>query len=192
VSRLLTVAVVLCLLYSMAMGSSPVEQFVREMEEDIATGNVRVGGGEFVPERAGGIKLRPEGVQGYTYWLADDSLAPFTWVRAVSEYGQHNAWTHTTWTIYNDYYVHGRTQPWEIPWGHKWYIKGLHWVPANTPDYPSKKTLPSPPPGWAVGHLNSPVYFTNEVYGHPDNGHELQIILHVGFSENAVIWQSEY
>lgn len=162
----------------------PVDGFPSEMDAEIASGDVQPGT-SVLPDWYPPDELRPEGIQGVTYW-PDMTSAPYTWVHARGKTNQAQAWNHTTHTIHYSYYVHGRSQRQPIPLGDFYYIKGLHWIPKNTPDFPPAGSNPVPP-GWAQGEVHSPTYLTGVKYDMPPNG-ELQIFLDVCLSGPTAMW----
>jgi hypothetical protein len=155
------------------------------MEQEILMGDVLLPS-SVVPKDS--LKI-PEGIQGYTLW-PDTSLAPFTWVYAQA-YGhpEINAWVHTTWSIGWYYYVHNEPSSYHpISYGHSYYIKGLHWLPRNTRDFPQPCSNPFPPPSWAQGVVFSPTYYTVKKYDRPERGGELQIELDVFLTGPSICW----
>ncbi len=171
---------IIVLFASLVLAETPEQTFYQELNQNISTSNVEQGESvlpQYYPPD------RPEGIQGVTYW-PDGSLAPYTWVYAQAKDAPGiNAWAHTTWTIYLYYYVHSRSQPNPIDRGHTYYIiKGLHWIPRNTPDFPPAGSEPFPPPDWANGMVLSPTY-TGEY-----RDDHLQDFVDVCLSRPPVMW----
>jgi len=150
--------------------TDPVAYFLEEMEQEIASGDVQEGGpSNFSPGEPPELQGL-EGIWGYTYW-PDLTSAPYTWVRArATDSSGIAAWGHTTWSPVAprrlDVYLHDESQPVPIQRDHAYYIKGLHWIPRNTPDFPPRNPpgSPSPPPPWAQGQVHSPTYRTRRPY----------------------------
>ncbi len=184
-SRIALFGLIIVLFASLVLAETPEQNFYQELNQNISTSNVEQGE-SVLPQHY--PSERPEGIFGVTYW-PNGSLAPYTWVYAQAKDAPGiNAWAHTTWTIYDAFYVHSRNQPNPIPLGHAYYIKGLHWIPRNTPDFPPAGSEPFPPPEWANGMVTSPTYETSQKYARPEEGGSLQIPIDVCLSGDPVMW----
>lgn len=153
------IAILGCILGLVYAQTSPIQNFHQRMENSILSGDVKDGEGERE-------EPLPAGIQGWTLYI-DSSPAYFTWVEATAiDAPQIHAWTHTTWSIYYNYYVLNTNTPQSIQIRHQYYIKGFRWVPTDHPEFPPPPHDPVKP-DWATGVIESDVYKT-EMYARPE------------------------
>lgn len=139
--------------------------FLQEMDEEIAESSfslVDSGYPQGTPEDITGY---PE-IWGWCYWPDPDS-APCTWVMARSADSSNiRAWSHSSWPVdrpvphSHSYYVFNTWTPQPIQYNHRYYLKGLHWLPRTVYDWPDEDQGGPIPPAVAQGVVHSPTYRT--------------------------------
>jgi hypothetical protein len=158
------------------------------MEQEILTGNVLPPSSEYAEEPSD----VPEGIFGYTLWTRN-TIAPHTWVYARAfENPNINAWSHTSW-IWPDgaFYVHNRNWINPIAYHYSYFIKGLHWYPRDSADYPPRRPGTTPynsRPSWAQGAYFSPTYYTVKKYGPNPPEEVMSIPLDVILRGYLIMW----